>query len=842
MLPSIPQPSAPDSVGWRFLSSFKSLARSQRDALFNITQLNSRNASSLSAAAASSKTSFADAGSSALKQIQNAAMSIGSAGAAPPISSALSAAHGAIAFRPVGHAATAAASSAFSAASTIAEKQQTEGTEDDTLGSIMFWGMPPGYSPWGFATSRYAVALVLTTVLINRIHAVCRPRGRPVRIRGWRRLLVRMPSLLMLSHSLLMVSFLCIALVQAHAGALPPEAYVASMNKLTWSYLFNSGPWSASGIPLGVQDRTKEIFWTTFIAASANQVTETVLASLECRRDEIPALNLFTLALLLADGSPSKHAALVVWFQMVEIWCLAIAGAWRRLSKMTLPITTIFGVASMVHYMLAARSGSYPFIQGINRSPDVGLLIIIAATAALHAITMLLTENQITWRRLVPGRPSMPLLTDEFSIALFKWGTACLETSAISNGFSMEFAIITLAQKTRVELSDDGETQVIENPFHDFIEPPRSRRGIDVEIKDIRARASQRGVSSYIVMGRPRYKAIGRFFQTVSLHAAIFCGMQWQRLRSRLPRYSFPPWVFRFARTVRLFWHGSNGEVRRQRRLAEQHVRANRNRVGPGRDNRSSEATQSALTNLLRDRARNALSTSRDYDIAGVPDWRDILSPSAPLQADLDDDPAASTTEAQIGSEMWEWLPDEDESDDSSGDDSESGTGSEAAAAAFPDCAYQDLVTLDPNESQSLLDLARITYRPDASISPEGTADFGSVMVAHLANSSSRPLTRSAYRARMGGQADADRLVELDQDRMLIETIRARRRTDLPSEASHPCAICCYEERTILLWPCRCLNMCEECRQSISAQPVRGKHTCPTCRAEVQGFSRIYRP
>ena len=226
-------------------------------------------------------------------------------------------------------------------------------TQDGNINwSFLLFGTPSSNSPWGFATSRYAVALVivvrcridqlaccltsdvtftfLQTVLVNRMQTICRPRGRVLRIKGAKRLIVRLPSLLMLAHSLLTMTYLAAALMNTTPAKLPSSEYVESMNKLTWSHLFKTSAWKASSIPIGYQDRTREVFWSTFIAVITAQATEVLLATLESRRDEVPAMNLFTFAITLYEERPSVHTAIVIWLTVAELWSLALAGSWRR--------------------------------------------------------------------------------------------------------------------------------------------------------------------------------------------------------------------------------------------------------------------------------------------------------------------------------------------------------------------------------------------------------------------------------------------------------------------------------------------------------------------------------
>ncbi|KAG0232414.1 hypothetical protein BGW42_008205 [Actinomortierella wolfii] len=53
------------------------------------------------------------------------------------------------------------------------------------------------------------------------------------------------------------------------------------------------------------------------------------------------------------------------------------------------------------------------------------------------------------------------------------------------------------------------------------------------------------------------------------------------------------------------------------------------------------------------------------------------------------------------------------------------------------------------------------------------------------------------------------------------------------------CVVCQAEPRNILLRPCRCLALCNDCRELLA---IRRFKQCPCCRSDVQGFSKIYLP
>lgn len=53
------------------------------------------------------------------------------------------------------------------------------------------------------------------------------------------------------------------------------------------------------------------------------------------------------------------------------------------------------------------------------------------------------------------------------------------------------------------------------------------------------------------------------------------------------------------------------------------------------------------------------------------------------------------------------------------------------------------------------------------------------------------------------------------------------------------CVICHTNSRQVILWPCKCIAICDACRLSLS---LRKFSTCCCCRKKVEGFSKVYVP
>ena len=53
------------------------------------------------------------------------------------------------------------------------------------------------------------------------------------------------------------------------------------------------------------------------------------------------------------------------------------------------------------------------------------------------------------------------------------------------------------------------------------------------------------------------------------------------------------------------------------------------------------------------------------------------------------------------------------------------------------------------------------------------------------------------------------------------------------------CVVCQSAARTIIVWPCRCLSLCDDCRVALA---MNNFDRCVCCRREVSSFSRVYVP
>ncbi|KAI0964864.1 hypothetical protein F4678DRAFT_454653 [Xylaria arbuscula] len=161
-------------------------------------------------------------------------------------------------------------------------------------------------------------------------------------------------------------------------------------------------------------------------------------------------------------------------------------------------------------------------------------------------------------------------------------------------------------------------------------------------------------------------------------------------------------------------------------------------------------------------------------------------------------------------------------------------------------------------------DLARLLHPR----SPEETQE-AHALAAHL--NSDRIVTRSQYARMQQNQRgrlllsshssrrrlNQGRMTEEEQADLLEQLILSRRAEALAkkeetggahhaddnnerdADAGPVCVVCHVEPRKIIVWPCRCLSLCDECRVSLA---MNNFDKCVCCRREVISFSRIYVP
>lgn len=94
-------------------------------------------------------------------------------------------------------------------------------------------------------------------------------------------------------------------------------------------------------------------------------------------------------------------------------------------------------------------------------------------------------------------------------------------------------------------------------------------------------------------------------------------------------------------------------------------------------------------------------------------------------------------------------------------------------------------------------------------------------------------LTRSQYATSNAHEILEDVILQ----RALAGGTEYRAREDSDDDDSRSnCVVCKMSPRNVVLWPCTCFALCEDCRVSLG---LRGFTSCVCCRTEIHGYSRL---
>lgn len=223
--------------------------------------------------------------------------------------------------------------------------------------------------------------------------------------------------------------------------------------------------------------------------------------------------------------------------------------------------------------------------------------------------------------------------------------------------------------------------------------------------------------------------------------------------------------------------------------------------------------------------------------------YRRFLRGESLSSSDEEDGEYVSGSEADVS---WEADEDEEEEDESYAEDGTAGQKEVLALLAdilFPSGA-SDPVTGPSSGSESgsgsvlgsqdqrasLRDvLAHLLHSPTASSNTPDQDEGANV----------GPMTRRRWGALVGKYGVGDNEQRWVEERRRESESGGKERSSVEARA---CVVCLAEVREVICWPCRCLAMCNGCREALAARSVPSKHRCPCCRRSVEGFSRIYVP
>jgi hypothetical protein len=395
------------------------------------------------------------------------------------------------------------------------------------------------------------------------------------------------------------------------------------------------------------------------------------------------------------------------------------------------------------------------------------------------------------------------------------------------------------------------------------------RGGFSREIRKIRAsrtisNSSKSTQGSNPYLSSPKWREASKFGAVLIKTLQALAWIILRRFISILPfdLPALPTWVKNLPRRVRLLWHGTSGEERRRVRLEEarqrrevQRQRAQSDQLFRERAEQASRALSTSTAyassiNANASNARNRNTATPSYSSsAAVTHWQRFFSQDF-VEEDDDDEWQEERDDGTIASglQILDDEGDDDDDDDDDDDGEEEGDGEDILG----DGVEEEEVGFGGGDvSSELLNLAQVDFDGEET----GRDSYTNVLMAHLSRPGNGALTRRGYQRLVGGQSQAEQeaqhLIDVIHQRRLSSNAAAAAATTDSNERERMrlCVICYIEDRTIICWPCKCLALCEGCREAMASRPPLRSHldasssqVCPTCRTPVVGFSRVYLP
>ncbi|WVQ82779.1 hypothetical protein IAT38_004911 [Cryptococcus sp. DSM 104549] len=760
-------------------------------------------------------------------------------------------------------------------------------------------GLADGLGPLSFLGSGYGITLILTALLLNRIHHIVRrPRQPPPpapappltayqRFRASLALILtdpstpqylRLPGLAALLRAWVLFTVLLLQVANLWPDKVPADGAGAG-----------GGVWR--GVVLGVgkwagEMEMERVCWQVLLSVCVGLICGGLATGLDPvrRRDPGAGFNLFGYSFLLhlyssplthrhpasgsSPGRPDVHALFQLWLSLGELtWLQAIemSPRWRR--NLLLP-TGVCGVLGLVHfvYVITTVSLRFPSFTFLTHLLALFLSIVIIFTVVLRAITLLFTQGYIpSLVSLLPHEGVVPSVEDDFGVAILKVGTACIEATHHA-GLRNELASLQEHKSPWLEI---GSTS---SQVHRGVLAGVPTPGFSTEITDIEVSELADGVDESSSFWREFRKLLRACLVTI-----VFCTM-WLVMATPVGRkvvyWSRKAWRSRW-------WYGPRGwrvwrrdvwaeppEARARRLIAHMTQLDQENKRLVRRQQKEKEKARAKAKEV---RAKEARARQGE---PMVPHRRQYRSGSTPFP-ERGGSPEAEASNTTLAVTFGQYLLGNDdleieEEDDGEWKEYESDGSSVSGTGEYEDDddeyedehGFQHGHEHENDHGHPHLSEPAAMYH-DLMISeledddPAAVASgLPPVILAHLTSNMSFPLTRRRYNsliagasagagqsledASPGGQSSAVLLRRLLEERRAAMSETVLNEDD--EETRRTCVVCLVQQRDTVLWPCRCLAMCNDCRESLASRLSASQHMCPCCRRKVEGYSRIYIP
>ncbi|KAF8944205.1 hypothetical protein BGZ47_004536 [Haplosporangium gracile] len=311
----------------------------------------------------------------------------------------------------VANANASAAAAAAGAASGSGAAAATVSTGGSGSGGMAGYGLHNGRllhpqpSMIHFFTSPYFLLLCFMSIVLNRINAIVAPRN-PHPLKMSVQFALKLPSFYLLMKSALIT----LALVTQDSG-------VGTGLGPGWMSYFKTSY------------NESHALWLSFIAMGVSCTIDSFIANLHSNGSHEQTTNMLEWAILFHFTPYGRDILVISLIQVCQLLTLQFLSLSSRGKNYRLAVTTFWGVLDLAHFAFAIyhRSNTYPSLQLLTRLPEVVVIMMVGISMTLHALTYIVTGGNVRRQMFEPR--AMPARDEEYGLAVFKVGRACMEAT-----------------------------------------------------------------------------------------------------------------------------------------------------------------------------------------------------------------------------------------------------------------------------------------------------------------------------------------------------------------------------------------------------------------------------
>ncbi|KAF9439073.1 hypothetical protein BGZ76_000035, partial [Entomortierella beljakovae] len=254
-----------------------------------------------------------------------------------------------------------------------------------------------------FFTSPYFLLLCFMSIVMNRINAIVAPRNpHPLKLSV--RFALKLPAFYLLMKSALITLAL---LIQDRPSI--PLAWLLSDLKTTYN--------------------ESHALWLSFIAMGVTFTIDSFIANLHSAVPNEQASNMLEWAIQFHFTPSGRDILIISLIQVCQLLTLQFLSLSSRGRNYRLVATTFWAMLDLSHFVHAVyyRSSTYPSLQLLSRLPEVVVILTVCISMILHALTYIVTGGNVRRQMFEPR--ALPTMDEEFTLAVFKLGRACMEAT-----------------------------------------------------------------------------------------------------------------------------------------------------------------------------------------------------------------------------------------------------------------------------------------------------------------------------------------------------------------------------------------------------------------------------